>query len=148
MTYDIERLTTSPTDTELEDIAVLSDQLTGQPVPRGIVAEHVIEIVQNPSQHFLVARESGHIIGMLLFTLKTIPHERTAYTDSMVVHLDHRRRGIASDLWKNATDYADARGITLQGATSPSRVSAWGVHQRAGFTQWDSRFIVRPPASR
>ena len=148
MPYDIERLVNIPTEAEFEDIAALSDCLTGQTVTRGALQENVLEIVQNPSQFFLVARESGHIIGMLLFTIKTIPHERTAYTDSMVVHPDHRRQGIGTHLWSIATDYADAHAITLQGATSPKRVEAWEVHKRAGFEKWDSHFIVRPPKTK
>lgn len=145
MAYDIEQLDTAPTDAEIEDIGVLSDHLIGQAVPREVIQENVAEIVQNPSQFFLVARDAGHIIGMTLFTLKTIPHERTAYTDSMVVHPDYRRRGIGRQLWQHITDYADAHDIILQGATSPRRVEAWGLHQQAGFRQWDSRFIVRQP---
>src|SRR4051812_27870865 len=108
MAYDIERLASTPTAAEFEDIGVLSDHLTGQLVPRDVVQENVADIVQNPSQHFLVARDSGRIVGMLLFTLKTIPHERTAYTDSMVVHPDYRRQGIGTELWRRVTDYADS----------------------------------------
>jgi ribosomal protein S18 acetylase RimI-like enzyme len=147
MPYYTERLTTIPTEPELEDIAVLTDYLTARVIPRDALRENVTEIVQNPSQLFYVARDALHIVGMELLTLKTLPHERTAYADSLIVHPDHRRRGLGRQLWQCATGYADTYGITLQGATSPRRTEAWGLHQQVGFRQWDSRFIVRQPES-
>lgn len=145
MTYDIERLENTPTPTEVENIAELCDVLTGQATPRDIVEENVAEIVENPSQLLFVARDAGRIIGMTLLTLKTTPHERTAYGDSSVVHPDYRRRGIAKDIWEHVRDFVDTKGIVLQGATSPKRKEAWQLYQQIGYREWDSRFIVRKP---
>jgi GNAT superfamily N-acetyltransferase len=148
MSYDIKRLTTPPTEAEFEDIAVLSDHLTGSTVPRDVIKENVGEIVENPFQLFYVARDAGRIVGMTLLTLKTTPHERTAYGDSLVVHPDSRGHGIATQLRAAANAYADEHGITLQATTSRRRVDAWGVLQRSGYVEWDTRFIIRKPDSK
>ncbi|HYH36157.1 MAG TPA: GNAT family N-acetyltransferase [Candidatus Saccharimonadales bacterium] len=145
MSYEIKRLSPPVTPEEIEDIAVLTKHLTAGSVPDEVIEENVAEILANPGQLLFVARDESRIVGMSLLTLKTLPHERTAFGDNLVVHPDFRGHGIGELLVRATRDYGDEHGIILQGTVSPKRLASLALHTKLGSEVWDTNFIVRQP---
>ena len=90
-----------------------------------------------------VARDESRIVGMSLLTLKTLPHERTAFGDNLIVHPDFKGRGIGELLVSASRDYGDEHDIILQATISSKRVASLALHTKLGSEVWDTNFIVR-----
>jgi GNAT superfamily N-acetyltransferase len=94
-------------------------------------------IIEQPEAgRIYCARLGNQVVGMvsLLFTISTAEGNRAAWLEDMVVHPDHRGRGIGGKLLRHAIDQARELGcsrITL--LTGKTNHSAMQFYQRAGF---------------
>ncbi|MGA9778474.1 MAG: GNAT family N-acetyltransferase [Verrucomicrobiia bacterium] len=129
----------------VEDVPQLSDLLqilfaqeadfTPDPIRQQRGLRLIIE--QPEAGRIYCARLGNQVVGMvsLLFTISTAEGNRAAWLEDMVVHPDHRSRGIGGKLLRHAIDQARELGcsrITL--LTGKTNHSAMQFYQRAGFT--------------
>lgn len=95
-------------------------------------------LVNADAGSLLVAEENGDIRGMvnLLFTISTAEGGPVAWLDDLVVHRDHRGRGMGPALMQAAQAHAAERGclrITLH--TDNDNLGAQALYRRSGFVQ-------------
>ena len=95
------------------------------------------QILANPTVGTLyVAREARRVLAMasLLYTVSTAEGGKAAWFEDLVVHPDHRRRGIASDLLKFVVAQARAEALVrLTLLTDMQNERAQALYRRAGF---------------
>lgn len=96
-------------------------------------------IIEQPQVGRIFCATEGEIVaGMvsILFTVSTAEGGRAAWLEDMVVHPDHRGRGIGGRLLEEAINRARAAGcsrITL--LTDSTNTSAMRFYGRSGFTR-------------
>jgi GNAT superfamily N-acetyltransferase len=84
-----------------------------------------------------VARENGRAIAMasLVYTVSTAEGGKAALFEDLIVHPDHRGRGIATALVRFVIDEARRRGILrLTLLTDMQNERAQALYRRLGFT--------------
>jgi ribosomal protein S18 acetylase RimI-like enzyme len=85
-------------------------------------------------QTSFVAEQDGKIIGFLIgFLSQTFPDQ--AYTHFIGIHPDHRRGGLARDLYRNFFAAVRKHGCrTVHCVTSPVNKASIAFHLRMGFS--------------
>ena len=129
----IERLTQA-TPELLAAMQRLTPQLSPSASP--VTMERLANIVTASSNVFLVARESGQIVGTLTLALFPILTGVRAWIEDVVVDDSFRARGIGRALIEEAMVHARIAGATTLDLTSrPSREAANGLYQSIGFVK-------------
>jgi GNAT superfamily N-acetyltransferase len=84
-----------------------------------------------------VARENGRAIAMasLVYTVSTAEGGKAALFEDLIVHPDHRGRGIGTELVRFVIDEARRRGILrLTLLTDMQNERAQALYRKLGFT--------------
>jgi GNAT superfamily N-acetyltransferase len=96
-------------------------------------------ILAQPDQgRIFCAREGAHVLGMvsLLFTVSTAEGGRSAWLEDLVVHPEHRKRGVGERLIQHALQNAKTLGCTrITLLTDGINTGAMRFYERAGFTR-------------
>lgn len=88
---------------ELEDLAILYDQLAGKPTNREKLRETFLKLEQRPDYVILGAKSQRQVIGSitgLLFYDMLEESQPYMYVDNVVVHEAHRCKGIGRHLMR------------------------------------------------
>jgi len=70
------------------------------------------KLIANPSSATWIAEENGKLTGFAIAEWTKLPKGTVAYIQTIEVHPDWRRRGIAAELLRRAEDTARAAGAT------------------------------------
>jgi ribosomal protein S18 acetylase RimI-like enzyme len=121
------------TDELVEAFVHLTPQLSSSSPPPTV--EQLVEIVDSPATHLLVARDvDGRIVGSLTLVLFRIPTGLRAWIEDVVVDGEARGQGVGEALNRYAIDVAAERGARTVDLTSrPSREAANRLYRRLGF---------------
>jgi ribosomal protein S18 acetylase RimI-like enzyme len=113
-------------------VGALIPQLSSSapPTPKDALAR----IVADPGADLFVARDDGHVVGMLTLITFEIPTAVRAWIEDVVVDASARGQGVAAALVQAALDRAAARGARTVDLTSrPDREAANRLYVRMGF---------------
>jgi ribosomal protein S18 acetylase RimI-like enzyme len=113
-------------------VGALIPQLSSSapPTPKDALAR----IVADPGADLFVARDDGHVVGMLTLITFEIPTAVRAWIEDVVVDAAARGQGVAAALVQAALDRAAARGARTVDLTSrPDREAANRLYVRMGF---------------
>jgi GNAT superfamily N-acetyltransferase len=119
---------------DAEAIAQLTAQL-GYDVTAESVADRLSRILLRDDQQFLVANVDGRPVAWLHAAIwEFVEAEAFAVIGGLVVHGDHRRKGIGSRLMSHAEDWARSRGCSVVRLWSSStRIAAHQFYERLGY---------------
>jgi GNAT superfamily N-acetyltransferase len=123
----------------------LVGELTTREVELDEVRQNVGNILDNPEQQLIIAKQAGRIIGMATITRKIIPSERTAVIDDVVVSAKHKSGGIARAMMTYFTETADREGLTLQLTNQQKRHEARLLYESLGFHIKPTDYFTRRP---
>ena len=104
-------------------------------------AEELKQVVSSDNIHLLVAKSRGVIIGSVTVALYQIPTGKKAIIEDVVVDVNARGKGAASQLMKYAIEVArkgGARKIEL--VSNPTRIAANKMYMKFGFKVRDTNF--------
>jgi ribosomal protein S18 acetylase RimI-like enzyme len=135
------------TDEVVEAFARLVPQLSKTSVPPDRAA--LDRIVSSPAVTLLVARTDGKISGTLTLVMFPIPTGMRAWIEDVVVDEAAGRKGIGTELSREALRIAQQAGARTVDLTSrPSRVAAGRLYERIGFRPRETRvyrYLVQGP---
>jgi ribosomal protein S18 acetylase RimI-like enzyme len=135
------------TDEVVEAFARLVPQLSKTSVPPDRAA--LDRIVSSPAVTLLVARTDGKISGTLTLVMFPIPTGMRAWIEDVVVDEAAGRKGIGTELSREALRIAQQAGARTVDLTSrPSRVAAGRLYERIGFQPRETRvyrYLVQGP---
>lgn len=138
-------------DSDAPALAVLTTQL-GYPTGPDEAAARLRALQERPGDAVLVAEsEAGEVIGWIHVTgvhgLELPPY---ALIVGLVVHEDHRGRGIGETLVESAAEWARRNGYeTLRVRSNTVRVRTHAFYERLGFTRQKTQVsLVRTLADR
>ena len=134
MTVRIETVT-SVDDELVAAFELLTPQLSSSSPPPG--ADELREIVADPGNHLLVARDltdGERIVGTTTLVTFRIPTGMRAWIEDVIVDSACAGRGISYDINRHALDLARSLGCKTVDLTSrPSREAANHVYKKIGF---------------
>ena len=135
------------TDEVVEAFARLVPQLSKTSVPPDRAA--LDRIVSSPAVTLLVARTDGKISGTLTLVMFPIPTGMRAWIEDVVVDEAAGRKGIGTELSREALRIAQQAGARTVDLTSrPSRVAAGRLYEKIGFRPRETRvyrYLVQGP---
>ena len=135
------------TDEVVEAFARLIPQLSATTLPPDRTA--LDRIVSSPAVTLLVARTDGKISGTLTLVMFPIPTGMRAWIEDVVVDEAAGRKGIGTELSREALRIAQQAGARTVDLTSrPSRVAAGRLYERIGFQPRETRvyrYLVQGP---
>jgi ribosomal protein S18 acetylase RimI-like enzyme len=135
------------TDEVVEAFARLVPQLSKTSVPPDRAA--LDRIVSSPAVTLLVARTDGRISGTLTLVMFPIPTGMRAWIEDVVVDEAAGRKGIGTELSREALRIAQQAGARTVDLTSrPSRVAAGRLYEKIGFQPRETRvyrYLVQGP---
>ncbi len=135
------------TDEVVEAFARLVPQLSKTSVPPDRAA--LDRIVSSPAVTLLVARTDGKISGTLTLVMFPIPTGMRAWIEDVVVDEAAGRKGIGTELSREALRIAQQAGARTVDLTSrPSRVAAGRLYEKIGFQPRETRvyrYLVQGP---
>ncbi|SEN18168.1 L-amino acid N-acyltransferase YncA [Sphingomonas gellani] len=107
-----------------------------------ILAERIAAASASAEPVLVAAAEDGTVLGCLAWhVLPTLQHGPVARLTLLVVHPQHRRKGIGRLLLSRWATDAASRGVTmLEAASDIALGNAHGFFRRLGFTQASYRF--------
>lgn len=141
--FHVHELGTSISPAGLEDMSELNTYLTGQGLPLEEIDHNITHILHNPDQKILVAQRSGKIVGAVTLTLKVSISERIGYIDDLIVHPEHRRKGIARALMDAVLDITDRQKLATVLASGSDRVEARALYEELGYAVSDRDMLIR-----
>jgi ribosomal protein S18 acetylase RimI-like enzyme len=137
----------------IEELGVVTDEVVdafGRLLPqlsssaRTLDAEAIQAIVSSPAVTLLIARTDDKIVGTLSLVVFRIPTGIRAWIEDVIVDEAAGRKGIGTELVKEAVRIAEAAGArNVDLTTRPSRVAAGNLYERAGFEQRETRVYRR-----
>jgi ribosomal protein S18 acetylase RimI-like enzyme len=135
------------TDEVVEAFARLVPQLSKTSVPPDRAA--LDRIVSSPAVTLLIARTDGRISGTLTLVMFPIPTGTRAWIEDVVVDEAAGRKGIGTELSREALRIAQQAGARTVDLTSrPSRVAAGRLYEKIGFQPRETRvyrYLVQGP---
>jgi ribosomal protein S18 acetylase RimI-like enzyme len=135
------------TDEVVEAFARLVPQLSKTSVPPDRAA--LDRIVSSPAVTLLIARTDGKISGTLTLVMFPIPTGTRAWIEDVVVDEAAGRKGIGTELSREALRIAQQAGARTVDLTSrPSRVAAGRLYEKIGFQPRETRvyrYLVQGP---
>lgn len=96
--------------------------------------DHVFPSVRNKVSVLLVAQLDGQIVGTVTLGLATMPNQpHRADIGKLLVHPDHRRRGIARRLMQSVETEAQRRGRRLLVLDTRSKDPSQRLYESMGY---------------
>jgi len=128
---NVERITS--VDAALVDaVARLLPQLAPHRTPPDL--DTLNRVVASPDTHLLVARDGGHVLGMLTLVLYRVPTGCKGWIHDVVVDECARGRGVGAALTEQAQRIAREAGAeAVELTTRPEREAANRLYRRLGF---------------
>jgi GNAT superfamily N-acetyltransferase len=134
-------------DGDIEALAELMGHL-GYPTTAEHMRMRMEGICPNPCFRTMVAECDGAVIGMM--GMSSVPQYEVdgimVQVNVIVVHPEHRERGVATALMGKADEWArqiGAGGVFLTSGIKPERASAHRLYRRLGFEINGYRFVKK-----
>lgn len=123
-----------------DDIAEADTQTSD---PRIEVREHLLRLAEHPDTIGLLAHDNEEAAGFLTASLRPvspISHATVGWIEQLYVRPSSRRRGIATFLVDQATEFLRQQGATIfRVDVAPSRRAAIGFWNQRNDFAWDAR---------
>ena len=98
------------------------------------------DLIDDPGCHCRVIEHNGKVIGFGCLIIHQVPTKgKVARVEDVVVHIDHRGKGLGKSLMKELVQIARGKGVKHIDLTSnPSRVPARKLYESLGFKLRDT----------
>ena len=119
------------TESQLEDMKVLMEQLTPGTVLTG---EALSEVVADPASHLFAMMDSGRIVATGTLCLYRAPYARHATVEDVVVLSEYRGRGLGRMMMEHLlAEAARHSPVEVSLTSKPSRAAANALYKSLGF---------------
>ena len=99
------------------------------------------EILDSPHSFLFIAKHisTQEIAAMIMVIVYRIPYVKKAYLDDLIVDPKFRGKGIATELMKQASDFAKEKGAAYVDFTArPRREASNSLYEKMGFKKRDT----------
>lgn len=128
---------TEVSEQNIQELELLSGMLHGD--ERRSSSEEIESILLNPSIIFVVAKDSGRIIGMGALYIHQKIGKVGSYIEDVIVDSAYRGQGLGKKIVQALIDGARERGVVSISLTSrPERIAAHTLYEKLGFKKYDT----------
>ena len=128
------RTLTTPSQSELEQIALLLSTLRSKTVTADEITKDVEQMMREDDRAIIVAENEDTIVGMIVLNVIVKINRREVKLDEFVVDPNARGGGVGAKLINAAVDWTWEHNCELIELTSrPSREASNHLFQKAGF---------------
>jgi ribosomal protein S18 acetylase RimI-like enzyme len=124
-----------------------------RPFDLTMATAHFADVISSGTQRVLIAEMAGGPVGYAALLVRERPENALCFgrrwleIDSVSVHPDHRRGGVATSLFERAEAIAREEGLAVELNTWSFNVGARAAFEAMGFRAQTSRLELRPPDS-